>query len=61
MYFFPPLDVSQSNTDLLSGIGGVFTSVQPAALANNTAHSPILLTANHNLNPLEATFTSSGE
>ncbi|XP_021931715.1 telomere length regulation protein TEL2 homolog isoform X2 [Zootermopsis nevadensis] len=50
--------ISQSDTDLLSDLGGVFTSVQPAALANNTAHSAILLTTNHNLNPLEATFTS---
>jgi hypothetical protein len=54
-------DIGQSNTDLLSGLGGVFTSVQPAALANSTAHSAVSLTTNHNLNPLETTFTSPGE
>lgn len=57
--FFP--DVSQSNTDLLSGLGGVFSSVPPAPLANNTAHSSVLFTTNHNLNPLETNFTSPGE
>lgn len=57
--FFP--DVSQSNTDLLSGLGGVFSSVPPAPLANNAGHSSVLFTTNHNLNPLEATFTSPGE
>lgn len=54
------IGVSQSNTDLLSGLGGVFSSVPPAPLTNNTAHSPVLFTTNHNLNPLEATFTSPG-
>jgi hypothetical protein len=54
-------DINQSNTDLLSDLGGVLTSVQPVALANSNAHSAILLTTNHNLNPLEATFTSPGE
>ena len=57
--FFP--DVSQSNTDLLSGLGGVFSSVPPAPLPNNTDHSSVLFTTNHNLNPLEVTFTSPGE
>jgi hypothetical protein len=51
-------DVSQSNTDLLSGLGGVFSSVPPAPVANNTAHSSVLFTTNHNLNPPETTFTS---
>ena len=60
MYLFFP-DVSQSNTDLLSGLGGVFSSVPPAPLANNTGHSSVLFTTNHNLNPLEVTFTSPGE
>jgi len=53
-------DVSQSNTDLLSGLGGVFSSVPPAPLANNTGHSSVLFTTNHNLNPQEVTFTSPG-
>jgi len=57
--FFP--DVSHSNADLLSGLGGVFSSVPPAPLANDTGHSSVLFTTNHNLNPLEATFTSPGE
>lgn len=57
--FFP--DVSQSNTDLLSGLGGVFNSVPPATLANNTGQSSVLFSTNHNVNPLEATFTSPGE
>jgi len=60
MYLFFP-DVSQSNTDLLSGLGGVFSSFPPAPLANNTGHSSMLFTTNHNLNPLEVTFTSPGE
>jgi hypothetical protein len=55
------LDVSQSNADLLSGLGGVFSSVPPAPLANDTGHSSVLFTTSHHLNPLEATFTSPGE
>lgn len=54
------LDVSQSNADLLSGLGGVFSSVQPTPLANNSAHSAVLFTTNHNLSPLEATLASPG-
>jgi hypothetical protein len=52
-------DVSQSNTDLLTGLG-VFSSV-PAPLANNTSHASVLFTTNHKLNPLEVTFASPGE
>jgi hypothetical protein len=58
---FIPLDVSQSNADLLSGLGGVFSSVQTTPVANTSAHSAVLLTTNHNLNPLEDTFASPGE
>jgi hypothetical protein len=46
---------------LLSGIGGVFSSVPPAPLANNTGHPSVVFNTNHNLNPLAATFTSPGE
>jgi hypothetical protein len=61
LFCFIFTDINQSNTDLLSGLGGMFSPVQPAPLANNTAHPAMLLTTNHNLNPLEPTFTSPGE
>lgn len=61
IFSFSSPDVSQSNADLLSGLGGVFSSVQPTPVANNSAHSAVLLMTNHNLSPLEATFTSPGE
>lgn len=60
-FLFSFSDVSQSNADLLSGLGGVFSSVQPTPLADNNAHSAMLFTTNHNLSPLEATFASPGE
>ncbi|XP_069678981.1 telomere length regulation protein TEL2 homolog isoform X1 [Periplaneta americana] len=51
------LDI-HSNTDLLSGLSGGFSMLQTAPVTNNTAQSAMLLSSNHNLNPLETTFTS---
>ncbi|XP_069678983.1 clathrin interactor 1 isoform X3 [Periplaneta americana] len=53
------LDI-HSNTDLLSGLSGGFSMLQTAPVTNNTAQSAMLLSSNHNLNPLETTFTSPG-
>lgn len=58
---FIGLDFGQSNADLLSGLGGVFSSAQTTPLPNNSAHSAVFLTANHNFSPLEATLASPGE
>ncbi|KAJ9583606.1 hypothetical protein L9F63_022050, partial [Diploptera punctata] len=52
-------DASQSNTDLLSGLSGGFTSFNAASLQNSSTHSNIMV-SNHNLNPLEANFASTG-
>ncbi|PSN47788.1 hypothetical protein C0J52_08164 [Blattella germanica] len=52
------IDTSQSNTDFLSGLGGVgFSSFNVAPIENSSLH-PNLMVGNHNLNPLEANFPS---